>query len=318
MSKSDSDEFRILVCQLLPGLRILEVARPSGQRIVYFGDFADLGSISDEAREAWGDTDVQDWGDVVVKVSSGIGANAITYLQREIRVLNGLNSDSYPKMLFDSVYTQDPETDENLDERLFVTVEKRVPSVPLSDRMGDYRSEAATVDLLIRLANALRLLWDQKPPLVHRDIKPDNILVKDDDSIVVIDLGIVREQGAAGVTKTEWLWGPCTPHFSSPEQARNDKRNISFKSDVFALGTLSHVLLTDSNPFKPNDDTSVTDVLDNVVNLQPPSLADVADVSQDFSNLVGSMMQKEPYLRPRTPDALITSLIQIQEQNNAD
>ncbi len=86
MSQQDSPQFRELICRLLPGLAIEEVARPSGQRIVYFGSFA---SVAPDELEAWDGFDVGEWGKIVVKVSSGITPEAITYLQREIRILRG-------------------------------------------------------------------------------------------------------------------------------------------------------------------------------------------------------------------------------------
>jgi serine/threonine-protein kinase len=313
LPQHDSENFRDLICRLLPGLRVREVARPSGQRIVYFGDFDN--ATADEV-DAWG-VDARQWGNVVVKISSGISPDAITYLQREIHILNELDSEFYPTLHFDNVYAKDPLNEEPLAERLFITIEEYIPSKPLSDCVCSYQTEEAVIDLLFRLTEALRILWNQKPPLVHRDIKPDNILIKADGTAVIIDLGIVREEGSDGVTRTEWLWGPCTPQFSSPEQARNDKRNISFKSDVFALGTLAYVLITKSNPFQPEGNTSVVDVLDNVLNYVPPTLAETAGVSQEFSDLVFRMMQKEPYRRPRTPDSLIDALSELRERPNA-
>ena len=307
MSQEDCEEFRDLICRLLPGLGICEVAKPSGQRIVYFGEF-----VSPATEEH------QLWGDVVVKVSSGISPAVISYLQREIRTLNELDSDYYPKLHFDDVYTEDPDTEDKLEERLFVTVEERIQSVPLAECSSSYSTEQQVRVLLTELVCALRLLWEQKPPLVHRDIKPENILIKDDGSVVIIDLGIVREEGAAGVTKTEALWGPCTPHFSSPEQARNDKRNITFKSDIFELGILAYELISGSNPFRPSSDMSIVDVLGNVINHDPSPLKDISDVSDEFAALISRMMQKEPYRRPRTPDSLLESLDRLQEKHNGD
>lgn len=315
LPQQDSEKFRELVCRLLPGLTIEEVARPSGQRIVYFGT---IENVNDAGRKVWKGCSVENWGRIVVKVSSGITPEAITYLQREIHTLNCLESDFYPTLFFNEVYSVDPQTEEPLPERLFITIEEFIPSQPLSDYGSAYSTEESVVALLIQLVEALRLLWEQKPPLVHRDLKPDNILIRADGTAAIIDLGIVRVEGADGVTKTEFLYGPCTPQYSSPEQARNDKKNISFKSDVFALGTLSHVLLTGSNPFQPAENMTIVDVLSNVSNLEPESLNKMADVSETFAALVQQMMQKEPYRRPRTADVLLNSLTKIRELHNGN
>lgn len=310
------------VCRLLPGLRITDVARPSGQRIVYFGTFVGAEATELEKWQGNGEDvpghDVEEWGDVVVKISGGIDPATITYLQREIRILKGIDSIHYPKMFFDNVYTRDPYSEEPLDERLFVTIEEFIPSRPLSQCMDEFRGQEAALCLLKDIVAALQILWDQRPPIVHRDIKPDNILIRECGSVVIIDLGITREEGTDGVTATEVMIGPCTPDYTSPEQARNDKRNITFKSDVFVLGILAHVLLTRTNPFRPNATTTPLDALRNIVELEPSPLAEIVDVSPEFSDLVEQMLRKEPYLRPRTPRLLLKSLNDVRETLNGD
>lgn len=313
MPIQDSSAFRELISRLLPGLNIHEVAQPSGQRVVYFGRFD---SISRHARDYWGNADVCRWGDIVVKASGGISPESITYLQREIATLNELDSIYYPTLHYYEVFSSDPVTDEPLDERLFVTVEEFIPSTPLSRCHESFSTQAGVVDLLVQLVQALRLLWDRKPSLVHRDIKPENILIKPNGSPAIIDLGIVRVEGTQGVTKTGAIFGPCTPHYSSPEQARNDKANISFKSDVFALGTLAYALLSGANPFLRSANTPIFEVLNDVCTLEPPRLIEFAPVSRPLSDLIAQMMQKEPYRRPRTPGALANSLNELARSKN--
>lgn len=311
----DSEQFRGMLARLLPGLVINGVAKRSGQRVVYFARF-DVNALSFPPEHDPEDVELirqttaerQEWGDVVVKVSTGMSAEVISYLQREIRILNSLNVPCYPKLHLNDVFALDPQTEEPLPARLFLTIEERIIGQPLSSCAQAYSEEAAVVKLLVALVQALKYLWEQRPPIVHRDLKPDNILIRPDGQVVVIDLGISREEGSAGVTQTAALWGPCTPQYSSPEQAQNEKRNISFKSDFFALGTVAYELITGNNPFNPNGNLSAFDVLDNVANANVPPLKSVANVSQPFSDLVEMMMQKHPYKRPRTPDALLENL----------
>lgn len=315
MPLEDSAQFRELLVRLLPGIVIQQVAKPSGQRLVYFCRFDpsvlgnDFGIDSEDFEKLHADTELKAaWGDVVVKVASGLGPEAISYLQREISVLNALNEECYPRLFFNNVYSSDPVTEEVFPERLFLTIEERIDGKPLSECAGNYNSEAAVVTLLVELIHALKHLWERRPSIVHRDVKPDNILIKSDGGVVVIDLGISREEGAAGVTHTAAMWGPCTPQYSSPEQARNDKKNITFKSDFFALGTLAYELIMGVNPFNSIDGLAVAEILGNVLQEDVTALHEVADVSERFSNLVEMMMDKQPYRRPRSPDALLQSL----------
>ena len=75
-----------------------------------------------------------------------------------------------------------------------------------------------------------------------------------------------------GLTLTHAPWGPCSPPYASPEQAKNDKKNILFKSDFFSLGVLAYELMTEENPFFNCPELSNDEILDNVCKIIPPSL----------------------------------------------
>ena len=130
-----------------------------------------------------------------LKVTEELNPTQIAYLQKEIEILNNLNSPYYPKLFFNTVFTNEPDTENKLRKRLFVTIEERVKADPLSNNMSKYRSIKSVVNLLEKLVNILNLLWTHEKKLIHRDIKPDNILIKENEDLVVIDLGIVREEG---------------------------------------------------------------------------------------------------------------------------
>ncbi|WP_026919537.1 protein kinase domain-containing protein [Gordonia shandongensis] len=81
--------------------------------------------------------------------------------------------------------------------------------------------------------------------LVHRDVKPENVLVSDDGDIKVADFGLVRAVAEAGVTSASVILG--TAAYLSPEQV--DSTDIDARSDVFSAGVLLFELLTGRQPF---------------------------------------------------------------------
>jgi serine/threonine protein kinase len=138
-------------------------------------------------------------------------------------------------------------------------------------------------------------------------LKPDNILIKTDGSPVIIDPAIAREAEQPGVTLSGLPFGPCTPRYASPEQVLNRKNDITFKSDVFALGAIAYELFTGESPFDAGKD-DLNDVFDRILNYDPPPLHELSHASHGTSALIGEMLQKEPYRRPRRPDQFIAKL----------
>lgn len=300
MKLTDGSDLRQFIELILPGVVIDEVAAPSGQRVVYFCHFVEGAPVSDWIN----------WGQIVLKISEGRSAQAIAYVQREIDILNRMNNDGYPKLLHHEVVTEDPITEERLQFRRFVTIEEKINSQPLNQVRSQFSTETSVVELLTKLVVILRPLWEWKPPLVHRDLKPQNILITPENDVVVIDLGLIREEGADGVTMTEAPWGPCTPCYASPEQATNDKRNITFRSDFFSLGTLCYELLSGANPFVDGCEL-VDQILEKVVKHTPESLFSRGLSSEKFSRIVEKMMEKQPYRRFRRIDDLLQELSEV-------
>jgi len=294
----DSLPLRTLLTALLPGVVISGSPKASGQRVVYFCHFE-----APTPRQ-----DRENWGQVVVKISEGISAEQIAYLEKEIEILNSLKSAHYPALLWNGTFTENPRTGEKLLNHLFITIEERIESQPLRDVVAKYRTEKSMILLLSALVTALEPLWTHRLKLIHRDLKPENILIRSNGDIAIIDLGIVREEGSKGVTFTFSPFGPCTPEYASPEQARNDKQNITFKSDFFSLGVIAYEIMAGDIPFGWSTKIGYPKVLENVINLEPPTLESLGACSAKMSGLVSKLMQKEPYKRHRTIDFLKTDI----------
>jgi len=82
--------------------------------------------------------------------------------------------------------------------------------------------------------------------VIHRDLKPQNIMLDANDRVVVMDFGIARTVEAGGMTKTGVVLG--TPAYMSPEQARGEE--LDARSDIFSMGIIFYELLTGASPYK--------------------------------------------------------------------
>jgi serine/threonine protein kinase, bacterial len=89
--------------------------------------------------------------------------------------------------------------------------------------------------------------------LVHRDVKPENVLISDEGDVKIVDFGLVRAVAAAGITSASVILG--TAAYLSPEQVRDG--NASPRSDVYATGIVAYELLTGQTPFSGDSPLSV-------------------------------------------------------------
>ncbi len=106
--------------------------------------------------------------------------------------------------------------------------------------------EAEAIKVIAQVAQGLHRA--HKIGLIHRDVKPDNILVGTDGTAKLADLGLVKEaETDLNLTKTGRGLG--TPHFMAPEQFRNAK-NVDIRCDIYSLGATLYQMVTGELPFK--------------------------------------------------------------------
>ena len=124
--------------------------------------------------------------------------------------------------------------------------------------------------------------------LVHRDVKPENVLISDDGEVKIADFGLVRAVAAAGITSTSVILG--TAAYLSPEQVRDG--DASPRSDVYSAGILTYELLTGRTPFTGDSALSIAyQRLDTDV---PPPGAAIDGVPTQFDEFVRRATARNP------------------------
>lgn len=149
--------------------------------------------------------------------------------------------------------------------------------------------ERSIVDIGSQMGIAVETLWRRR--IVHRDIKPDNIVFANGDRYVLVDLGIARHLDRSNLTRP---WAiPGTPGYMSPEQARG-RRDLTIHSDIFSLGITLYELASRTHPFG-NDQNRIG-------GQRPSPLGQVRpDLSESLVRLVDQMMEVVPSRRPNDP-----------------
>lgn len=235
------------------------------------------------------------WGNVVIKVVSGADTITIARLQAEVDILAALRPTNFPRLLYANLFTDNPVTDEHLSERLYVTIEEFIDGPPLESIHLQFKGDENKIaDLALGITNALMPLWVHPQRYVHRDLKPANVLIRSSGEVVVIDLGIVRETGARGLTQTGYI-APHTPGYAAPEQLKADKSLICFKADFFAIGVVMYQLMSGVKPFHSNSSMDMWEVQNATLRHEPPSLNSLSNASHEFSEFVVKAMQKEQF-----------------------
>jgi serine/threonine protein kinase len=155
-------------------------------------------------------------------------------------------------------------------------------------------SEAEAVSLILQVCSGLQAVHQQG--IIHRDIKPDNILLTPDGQAKLTDLGLIKDLNAEAEL-TEAGRGLGTPHYMAPEQFRNAKY-ADIRSDIYALGATLYTLVTGDIPFKSCG--SIDALLQKIRNELPRPRALVPTLSQRVDKLIRRAMSGDPGRRPQS------------------
>ena len=194
-----------------------------------------------------------------------------------------------------------------------------VEGMTLRQRLAEKRmSVSDALEIAIQVASALSSA--HAAGIVHRDIKLENIMVRRDGYVKILDFGLAklteRDLSIDAEAQTQMLISTTpgvvmgTVYYMSPEQARGIP--VDARTDVWSLGVVLYELVTGKKPF---DGPTATDVIISIAEREPAPLSkDVADVPSKLEQIVNKALAKDRQQRYQTAEALLIDLKQLKQE----
>ncbi len=148
--------------------------------------------------------------------------------------------------------------------------------------------------------------------MIHRDLKPDNVLVARDGRVVITDFGVAIAQGDRDQAPLPML-GAGTPLYMAPEQIEG--RSIDERTDLYALGLILFEMLTGTLPWGTDGDTKASLARLSVPPSSPRQINN--SIPESLASLVVSLLDREPSHRPREVDAVLHALESCKQELTA-
>ncbi len=233
---------------------------------------------------------------VAIKVIDARYRNKPSYAQRFVKEARSVAKWRHENII--QIYYAD-----DADE-LYYYVMEYIGGHDLSSIMSSYtsRGELMPPDEILRIGRAVASALDyaHHKGVIHRDVKPSNVLMSEDGRVVLGDFGLAldMQEGSSGE-----IFG--TPHYISPEQARRSK-DVVPQSDIYSLGVILYEMLTGVVPF---DDASPTSVaLQHITQPPPPPRSINGLISEKTEQVILKALSKMPEDRYQSGAELIEAL----------
>ena len=235
----------------------------------------------------------------VLKSDYSNDANFVTKFKVEAQASAGL---THPNIV--SVY------DVSEDNGRYFIVMELVEGITLKEyiNLNGRLSMDQALDFSIQIASGVEAAHEHH--VIHRDIKPQNIIVSKNGNLKVTDFGIAK----AATSNTMSTAGMGSVHYISPEQARGGYSDE--RSDIYSLGITMYEMVTGRVPFE--GDTNVAIALMHIQNEIIPPREYFPDIYSSFEKVIMKATQKKPERRYLTAAALIADLNRVKANPNID
>lgn len=161
-----------------------------------------------------------------------------------------------------------------------------------------------SVEIAIQIAKALKCA--HKNNIIHRDIKPHNILVTEDGIVKVTDFGIAKASNSVTITNSNKIMGSA--HYFSPEQARGSF--VDFRTDIYSMGIVMYEMVTGRVPYDAESPVSIA--LKHIQEPVVPPIKLNENVPESLNKLILKAVEKEPIKRYQTMEDMLVDLKKIE------
>ncbi|NUM35437.1 MAG: protein kinase [Candidatus Brocadiae bacterium] len=241
--------------------------------------------------------------DVALKILSPKASDDQAFIQRFIEEARACANLNHPNII--QVY------DVGQAERYFYFSMEYAPCGSIQSMIAGGKSLHWEEALPLMLDTASGLEYAERKKIVHRDIKPDNLMLSEERRVKIVDLGLAKriDQESQGQAKDGCVFG--TPHFIAPEQAKG--LSVDHRSDIYSFGASFYRILSGKPPFQGNN---IRTILLKQLNEKQVSLKSfMPSIPEELSDMIDTMMQKNPDLRYASNSEIIERLQKLSKKS---
>lgn len=198
------------------------------------------------------------------------------------------------------------------DEEVYFIAMEYVDGKSLKEILNLVKFVPQEIALTIAMEISKGLDYAHKKGIVHRDVKPANILIGYDGTVKIADFGLAQAQDLTSITVTGSIVG--TPAYMSPEQAAGKK--VDIRSDIFSLGVVIYEMITGIKPFRGDNYSSV---IHEILTITPPKPIEANPlVAKEISSIIERMLEKDPDKRYQQCDDVVSEISNYLRKNRIE